>query len=65
MPGLVAAHPLIRDALPFDAGDELARDRVVREQMQRLARRLFHRQAFTAPDRPCDRGESIAESATK
>ena len=46
-PGLqIAAHPIIGDALPFQAGDELAGHRVeVREQVgKRLARRLLHRQ---------------------
>ena len=42
----VSPHPVARDALPFEAGDELAGNlvEVLQEERERLARRLLHRQ---------------------
>ena len=44
----ITAHPIARDALPFQTGDELAGDGVeVGQQMRkRVTRRLLHRQDF-------------------
>ena len=42
----IATHPVARDPLPFEAGDELAGNlvQVLQQKRERLARRLLHRQ---------------------
>ena len=46
----IAAHPIAREPLPFQAGDELASDgmQVAQEVRERLAGRLLHREHLQA-----------------
>ena len=42
----ISTHPVARNSLPFEAGDELARNlvQVLQQERERLARRLLHRE---------------------
>jgi hypothetical protein len=47
----IASHPIARNPLPLETGDQLARDleQVFEHEAERLTRRLLHRQGLDEP----------------